>query len=56
MKEENEQRDLIRQKLWVHVWEATASADNYKNPSTPTLWADAALHAFDERFPQPNKE
>lgn len=45
----------IRKNVWSSAWSAVASADNCKKQAVATNWADAALRAFDERFPAPDE-
>jgi len=45
--------ELIRKQVWSDAWSATASANDCKHPDTATEYADAALRAFDKRFPPP---
>lgn len=50
MKSYAQEHELQRRRLWAEVWSSTASANDCKNPSTATVWADKALEAFDGRF------
>lgn len=45
-----------RKSLWSSAWIQTANASDCKSTDTATRWADAALKAFDERFPTPKVE
>ena len=42
-----------RKDLWIKAWCATANANDCKHTHTATKYADEALKAFDERFPEP---
>jgi hypothetical protein len=46
-----EPRDY-RKELWIKIATATAGASNCTKIEAPITWADKALAAFDERFPQ----
>lgn len=39
-----------RRKVWLAAWTATAAAGNTIKSSTCTVYADAALKAYDEKF------
>lgn len=41
-----------RKELWIGVAAGVSAASNSTNPDTPVKWADKALKAFDERFPE----
>jgi hypothetical protein len=42
----------LRKQLWINAWTATANATNCVSSATATDYADAALAAFDKRFPE----
>ena len=42
----------VRQQLWCNTAIAVAASSNSCNKESMTLWADYALAAFDERFPE----
>lgn len=51
MKDYKQEHELMRRKIWGDAWSMTANANDCKNSSTATKFADAALAAFDSRFP-----
>lgn len=51
MKSYKQEHELMRRKVWSDAWSRTSSASNCTDKNTPARYADAALAAFDERFP-----
>jgi hypothetical protein len=51
MKSYEQEHQLMRRKVWCDAWSSTANANDCKSTKTATAYADAALEAFDERFP-----
>lgn len=51
MKSYKQEHELMRRKVWSDAWSMTANANDCKATDTATRYADAALKAFDERFP-----
>lgn len=45
-----------QQEVWIKAWCATANANDCKSPSVATSFADKALTAFLERFPEAEEE
>lgn len=45
-----QEHELMRQRVWSDAWCATANANDCKESSTATAWADKALKAFDSKF------
>ena len=45
-----QEHELLRRELWSRAWTYTASANDCKSTKTATVYADAALEAFDNRF------
>ncbi len=52
----NKDHEMQRKKLWCDVYVAYVSADNSTLSDGGKSWADRALKAFDERFPQPKAD
>lgn len=42
----------VREEVWMRAYVACASSSNVTTNSIPIQWADGALKAFDERFPE----
>ena len=49
-KDYKKEHQLMRRNLWTQVWSLTANANDCKEASTATTYADIALEEFDERF------
>ena len=47
------QHEEIRKQFWCNAWVNVANANDCKSSESATRWADAALQAFDHRFPSP---
>jgi hypothetical protein len=45
------EHEMMRRKLWVDAWVATASSDNCVDVESCTMYANRALADFDEQFP-----
>jgi hypothetical protein len=58
MKDYEQEHELMRRQVWRDAWAMTANANDCKSAATATKYADAALKAFDARFPalKPNEE
>lgn len=51
MKSYRQEHELMRRQVWRDAWAATANANDCKSTDVATRYADAALEAFDRRFP-----
>lgn len=58
MNEQQLKHEEMRKQVWSSAWSATANANDCKEKTTATSWADHALAEFDKRFPRygQNKE
>lgn len=54
MKDYKHEHELLRRQVWRDAWSMTANANDCKSTRTATEYADAALNAFDARFPALN--